>query len=70
MTRIANLFSRLPYARVIRCGVSAQIAGVLMLSVLLFTKIPLIITICLPLGALLVLLGAVAWVWGAVWGLE
>ncbi len=68
MTNLGRLFSELPYARIIRCGVTAQIVGVLLLSVLLFTKIPLLITICMPLGAMLVGLGLLAWAWGVVWG--
>jgi hypothetical protein len=68
MTSLASVFSQMPYVRVIRCGATAQIVGVLVLSVLLFTKIPLVITVCLPLGALLVLVGSLAWVWGVVWG--
>jgi hypothetical protein len=68
MTNLGRLFSELPYARVIRCGATVEIAGVLLLSVLLFTKMPILITICMPLGAMLVGLGLLTWAWGVIWG--
>ncbi len=70
MASLGNLLTTMPYARVIRCGVTAQIAGVLLMAALLFTKMPLLVLVCLPLGALLILVGALAWVWGAIWGCE
>ena len=62
--------ARAPSARIIRRGASVQIAGILILSVLLFEQTPLFVAICLPLGTLLVLLGFVAWIWGAAKGRE
>lgn len=53
--------------RVLRRGALAQIAGVLVLSVALFTKIPLLLVVIIPLGGLLVALGFLAWLWAVVW---
>ena len=60
--------ARAPSAKIIARGTSIQIAGIFVLSVLLFEQTPLFVAICLPFGTLLVLLGFVAWMWGAVGG--
>ncbi|MFH1865923.1 MAG: hypothetical protein ABIK85_08570 [Candidatus Eisenbacteria bacterium] len=47
-------------------GVLSQIAGVLVLSVALFAKMPLLLVVVIPLGGLLIVLGFVAWLWATV----
>ncbi|MFH1689794.1 MAG: hypothetical protein ABIE42_06095 [Candidatus Eisenbacteria bacterium] len=47
-------------------GVLSQIAGVLVLSVAFFTKMPLLLVVVIPLGGLLIALGFVAWLWATV----
>ena len=54
-------------ARVLKRGVLSQIAGVLVLSVALFAKAPLLLVVVIPLGGLLVALGFLAWLWAVVW---
>jgi hypothetical protein len=53
--------------RVLKRGVAGQIAGILILSTALFAKMPLLMVIVIPLGALLVALGMLAWLWAVVW---
>ena len=45
----------------VRRGICLQIAGVVILSVTLFTMLPPVMIIALPLGAGLILLGWLAW---------
>lgn len=54
-------------ARVLRRGALAQAAGVVVLSVALFTKIPLVLVVVITLGGLLIALGFLAWLWAVVW---
>lgn len=54
-------------ARVLRRGALSQVAGVLVLSVALFTKVPILLVIVIPLGGLLIVLGFLAWLWAVVW---
>jgi len=54
-------------ARVLRRGALSQAAGVLVLSVALFTKMPLILVAVIPLGGLLIALGFLAWLWAVIW---
>jgi hypothetical protein len=56
------------YRRVMRCGMNAHIAGVLVLSVVLFNRIPIVLTLALSVGALLIAAGLLAWLWGFIWG--
>ena len=60
-------FADKPPVHIMRCGVLAQVFGILVMSVMLFTKIPLITVICLPVGAALVLLGCLTWAWAVFW---
>jgi len=53
--------------RVLKRGVASQIVGILILSVALFTKVPLLMVVVIPLGALLVALGMLTWLWAVVW---
>ena len=53
--------------RVLKRGALSQVAGVLVLSVALFTKTPLVLVVIIPLGGLLVALGFLAWLWAVVW---
>ena len=52
-----------PADRLIRCGTLAEIGGVVLLSVTLFTDHPLTMALLLPLGGLLVLAGWLAWLY-------
>ncbi len=70
MTGTGRTSARAPSAKIIARGASVQVAGILILSVLLFEQTPLFVAICLPFGTLLVLLGFVAWIWGAARGRE
>ncbi|HYW68784.1 MAG TPA: hypothetical protein VE960_04200 [bacterium] len=54
-------------ARVLRRGALSQVAGVFVLSVALFTKMPLILVVVIPLGGLLIALGFLAWLWAVIW---
>ncbi len=60
-------FAGKPPVHIMRCGVLAQVLGILVMSVMLFTKIPLITVICLPAGAALILLGCLIWAWAVYW---
>ena len=53
--------------RVLKRGALSQVAGVLVLSVALFTRIPLLLVVIIPLGGLLIVLGFLAWLWSVVW---
>ena len=53
--------------RVLRRGAFSQVAGVLVLSVALFTKIPLVLVAVITLGGLLIVLGFLAWLWAVIW---
>lgn len=53
--------------RVLRRGVVAQILGILVLATALFTKVPLLMVVIIPVGALLIALGILAWLWAVVW---
>lgn len=53
--------------RVLKRGVLSQIVGILILSTALFTKMPLLMVVVIPLGALLIALGMLAWFWAVVW---
>ena len=53
--------------RVLKRGAISQVAGVLVLSVALFTKIPIILVAVITLGGLLVAFGFLAWLWAVVW---
>jgi hypothetical protein len=54
-------------ARILRRGVLCQIVGILVLSVALITRMPIVLVIAIPLGGLLVVLGFMAWLWAVVW---
>jgi len=56
------------YSKIMRLGMSSQIAGVFVLSILLFNKTPAVLTLSLSGGAMLILLGLLAWLWGLIWG--
>jgi hypothetical protein len=53
--------------RILRRGVLCQIAGILILSIALLTKTPIVLVIAIPVGGLLIVLGFVAWLWAVVW---
>ena len=53
--------------RVLKRGVWAQILGVLVLSGALFIREPLLMVVIIPVGALLIALGILAWLWAVVW---
>ena len=53
--------------RVLKRGVLTQILGILVLASALFTKIPLLMVVIIPVGALLIALGILAWLWAVVW---
>ena len=53
--------------RVLKRGVLFQIVGILILSAALFSQAPLLMVVVLPLGALLIALGMLAWFWAVVW---
>jgi hypothetical protein len=53
--------------RVLKRAVWSQVAGVLVLSAALFTKMPLLMVVIVPVGALLIALGILAWLWAVVW---
>jgi hypothetical protein len=53
--------------RILKRGALAQVAGVLVLSVALFTKIPLLLVVVISLGAPLIALGFLVWLWAVVW---
>ncbi len=53
--------------RVLKRGVVAQILGILVLAGALFTKMPLLMVVIIPVGALLIALGILAWLWAVVW---
>ncbi len=67
MANIWNPLASKPPAHVVRCAILAQIAGVVIFSVVLFTKIPLIVILCMPIGSALILLGALVWIWAVFW---
>ena len=52
---------------VMKRGVWSQIVGVLVLSMALFTRVPLLMVVIIPVGALLIALGMLAWFWAVVW---
>ena len=54
-------------ARVLKRGVWSQIIGILVLSMALLTKMPLLMVVIVPVGALLIALGMFAWLWAVVW---
>ncbi|MBD3348898.1 MAG: hypothetical protein GF400_06840 [Candidatus Eisenbacteria bacterium] len=56
------------YRRVVRAGITSQIAGVVVMSAILFTTTPILLTLSLSLGVFLIALGFLAWLWGVVWG--
>jgi hypothetical protein len=56
------------YFRVMRLGMTLQMTGVVALSLILFTKIPILLTLGLSVGAFLIALGLLAWFWGLIWG--
>ncbi len=60
-------FPSKPPAHLMRCAILAQIAGVVIVSVTLLTKIPLVMLLAIPLGAALILLGASVWAWSVFW---
>ncbi len=48
-------------------GTPAQVLGIVLMSVMLFTKTPLVTVICLPAGAALIPLGCLIWAWAVFW---
>ncbi len=56
------------YARVVRCGITAEVVGVLIFSVIIFIKVPIVLTLCMSGGILLIAVGLLVWVWSVVWG--
>jgi hypothetical protein len=53
--------------RTLRRGVLCQLVGVLVLSVALLTKEPLVLLVVIPVGGILIALGFLAWLWSVVW---
>jgi len=52
--------------QLIRSGGVLEIIGIVLLAITVLVHNPLLMVILLPLGALLVLLGWVAWVWAFI----
>ncbi len=52
--------------QLIRRGSILEIVGIVLLGITVLVHNPLLMVILLPLGALLVLLGWVAWVWAFI----
>ena len=52
--------------QLIRRGSILEIAGIVFLAITVLVHNPLLMVILLPLGALLVLLGWVAWAWAFI----
>ncbi len=52
--------------QLIRRGSILEIGGIVFLAITVLVHNPLLMVILLPLGALLVLLGWVAWVWAFI----
>ena len=69
MVRPFQLFPSGPDAatRILRRGALVQAVGVLVFSVVLFTKTPLLLVVVISLGGLLIALGFMAWLWAVVW---
>jgi hypothetical protein len=67
MSRLAALmpWNRTDY-ELVRCGTIAEIVGIVLLLITVLVHNPLLLVILIPLGALLVLLGWIAWVWAFV----
>jgi hypothetical protein len=67
---MANIWKPLaskPPVHIVRCAILLQIVGVLVFSIALFVKIPLLLVLAMPIGSVLILLGALAWVWAIFW---
>ncbi len=67
MTNAWTPFPSKPPAHLVRCAILAQIAGIVILSITLLTKSPLVSVVAIPLGAALILLGALVWAWSVFW---
>ena len=65
-----SLSALMPWQRtdeqLIRSGGVLEIIGIVLLAITVLVHNPLLMVILLPLGALLVLLGWVAWVWAFI----
>lgn len=65
-----SLSALMPWQRtdeqLIRSGGVLEIIGIVFLAITVLVHNPLLMVILLPLGALLVLLGWVAWVWAFI----
>jgi hypothetical protein len=70
MSEIWRPVSERRYSRVMKLGMSAEIVGILILSVTLFASVPIVLTLSLSVGALLIVVGLLSWLWGLVWGRE
>jgi len=64
MSERRSFAERLPsMLQFVRFGVYAQIVGIVVLSVTLFTLLPPVLIVCLPIGMGLIALGWLAWAW-------
>jgi len=70
MSEIWQHVSERRYSRVMKLGMSAEMLGILVLSVTLFAGVPIVFTLSLGVGALLIVVGLLSWLWGLVWGRE
>ena len=61
-----RLFPTKPHTRAIRQGIGAEVAGILILSVTLFTRVPLVMALSIPIGTILILAGLMAWLRGVL----
>lgn len=68
MSRLKRRPSESTYERVVRCGITLQILGVLLFSTIIFVKIPIVLTFSMSAGIFLIALGMLAWLWSIVWG--
>lgn len=68
MANTRRSVSESTYDRVMRVGITSEIAGVLVLSAIIFTKVPVLLTLCMSAGALLIVVGFMTWLWSVVWG--
>ena len=67
MANARTPFPSKPPAHLLRCAMLAQIVGIVVLSITLLTTNPLVSVVAIPLGAALIVLGALVWAWSVFW---
>lgn len=53
--------------QLIQCAILAEAVGVVILAISLFISMPLLLILCIPIGAGLTLIGALVWAWAFIW---